>query len=354
MSNTANSLTAPSRRTWIGLVLADVALFVLANLTAKNSSHPGTASNVIFIAFVIGAVLLITLAIATVVSVTPGSVTMNPIGRAIAILGAIALLVGVAVTSVSSAASSGLPTLTLALNGRSVAVSGALQSGAVNVVSRVSVQHTEPVLIRLNPGVPFSAFAQAGAAINAHHGDLNYLAPYGSIVFDVSADKGTTSAQTTLQPGNYLAVDLSSSNADPPHTTFVIGQCPATEVPPQAGRDNHRNRLRLPRPEHASRRRARAIPEQRLPRTPSPRDRRQECKKRQTAHRPASCRQRQGGPEARDQRPGVRRPPFTRRRPARTDHRARQASYVLASILPTQDGREQTQLGMERTIQIVK
>jgi hypothetical protein len=68
MSNTANSLTAPSRRTWIGLVLADVALFVLANLTAKNSSHPGTVSNVIFIAFVIGTVLLITLAIATVVS----------------------------------------------------------------------------------------------------------------------------------------------------------------------------------------------------------------------------------------------------------------------------------------------
>ena len=28
--------------------------------------------------------------------------------------------------------------------------------------------------------------------------------------------------------------------------------------------------------------------------------------------------------------------------------------YVLASILRTQDGREQTQLGMERTIQIVR
>ena len=68
MSNTAESLTALSRRTWIGLVLADVVLFVLANVTAKNSSHPGTVSNLLFIAFVIGAVLLITLAIATVVS----------------------------------------------------------------------------------------------------------------------------------------------------------------------------------------------------------------------------------------------------------------------------------------------
>ena len=73
MSSTADSPTALSRRTWIVLVLADVALFVLANLTAKNSSHPGTASNVIFIAFVIGTVLLIALAIATVVKSRRGA-----------------------------------------------------------------------------------------------------------------------------------------------------------------------------------------------------------------------------------------------------------------------------------------
>ena len=73
MSNTADSLTALSRRTWISLVVADVVLFVLANLTAKNSSHPGTASNVFFAAFVIGAVLLITLAIAAVVKSRRGA-----------------------------------------------------------------------------------------------------------------------------------------------------------------------------------------------------------------------------------------------------------------------------------------
>jgi hypothetical protein len=67
MSSNADSLTALSRRTWITLVVTDVVLFVLANLTAKNSSHPGSASNALFIAFAIGAVLLITLAIATVV-----------------------------------------------------------------------------------------------------------------------------------------------------------------------------------------------------------------------------------------------------------------------------------------------
>lgn len=73
MSNTADSLTALSRRTWISLVVADVVLFVLANLTAKNSSHPGTASNVLFAAFAIGAVLLVALAIASMVKSRRGA-----------------------------------------------------------------------------------------------------------------------------------------------------------------------------------------------------------------------------------------------------------------------------------------
>jgi hypothetical protein len=73
MSNTADSLTALSRRTWIGLVVVDVMLFALANLTPKNSSHPGAVSNVFFIAFVIGAVLLVALAIATVIKARGGA-----------------------------------------------------------------------------------------------------------------------------------------------------------------------------------------------------------------------------------------------------------------------------------------
>lgn len=249
-------------------------------------------------------------------------------------------------------ATSGLPTLTLALNGHSVTVGGPLQSGAVNVVSTVSVRHSEPTLIRLNPGVPFSAFAQAGAAISAHHGDLNYVDPYGSIVVDVSADKGTTSTQTTLQPGNYLAIDFSSSSANPPHAAFTISQAshpaalptPGATIsaiefgfrgPPKlhdgelvrfdnggflvhqiqgigvksakaakqltalllAGKDNKAQKLGTNFPEFAG------------PLSP-------------------------GGiqQELINERPGV---------------------YVLVCIMRTQDGREHTQLGMERTIQIV-
>jgi hypothetical protein len=67
MSNTADAQTVLSRRTWIGLAITDVVLFVLANVTAKNSSHPGTASNIFFGAFVIGTALLIVLAVLAVV-----------------------------------------------------------------------------------------------------------------------------------------------------------------------------------------------------------------------------------------------------------------------------------------------
>ena len=160
---------------------------------------------------------------------------VSPIAKAATIVGVGASILAIGMIATAGAASPILPTLTLSLNGRAVLVGGQFQAGAVDVVSTVSVRHTEPVLIRLNAGVPFSAFAQAGAAINAHHGDLNYLDPYGSIVFDVSADKGTNTTQTTLQPGDYLAVDLSSSSPDPPRAAFVIGQAPHPGARPTPG-----------------------------------------------------------------------------------------------------------------------
>jgi hypothetical protein len=73
MSDIAASPTALSRRTWLGLVLADVVLFVLANLTANNSSHPGTVSNILFVGFVIGTALLIALAVVTMVKSRRGT-----------------------------------------------------------------------------------------------------------------------------------------------------------------------------------------------------------------------------------------------------------------------------------------
>jgi hypothetical protein len=56
-----------SRRTWVGLVVADVVLFVLAGVTSKNSSHPGTVSNIFWFAFLIGTALLIVIAVVSLV-----------------------------------------------------------------------------------------------------------------------------------------------------------------------------------------------------------------------------------------------------------------------------------------------
>jgi choline-glycine betaine transporter len=52
-----------SRRTWIGLVAADAVLFLIANVTSKNSHHPGSVSNGFWVAFLIATALLIVLAV---------------------------------------------------------------------------------------------------------------------------------------------------------------------------------------------------------------------------------------------------------------------------------------------------
>lgn len=56
-----------SRRAWIGFVVAEVVLFVLAGVTSKNSSHPGTVSNIFWGAFLIGAALLIVLVVVALI-----------------------------------------------------------------------------------------------------------------------------------------------------------------------------------------------------------------------------------------------------------------------------------------------
>ncbi len=67
MSKTADAQMVVSRRTWIGFVVTDVVFFLLANVTAKNSSHPGIVSNIFWVAFLIGTALLIVLAAVAVV-----------------------------------------------------------------------------------------------------------------------------------------------------------------------------------------------------------------------------------------------------------------------------------------------
>jgi hypothetical protein len=113
-----------------------------------------------------------------------------------------------------------LPVLKLALNGKSVTVSGAKVSGAVTVQTTVTkVRQGEPTLAYIKPG---ATAQQAFAAVARAHGDLNALNPYAAIVYDNGAPKGTSSGQVVLVPGNYLALDTQSNAAVPPNAPFTV------------------------------------------------------------------------------------------------------------------------------------
>lgn len=130
-----------------------------------------------------------------------------------------------------ASAQSTLPTMTLTLTGTSISVGGTPVSGAINVVSTVSGEKQgEPTLVYLKPGV---TFAQAFAAAAK---DPNGLDPYGAIVMDANIPKGTGTVQTVLaQPGTYVALDTIGNNPTKwPYTQFTVAASPAPAALPAA------------------------------------------------------------------------------------------------------------------------
>jgi hypothetical protein len=122
-----------------------------------------------------------------------------------------------------------LPVIKVAMNGKKITVSGARRSGGVNVVSTVTGEPAgAPTFVRLNPGVTVAQLLKAA------QGDPNNIALIASIVFSPQANKGTSSAQATLAPGRYAALDATSRT--PPLTTFTITKAssPAKLPKPQA------------------------------------------------------------------------------------------------------------------------
>jgi hypothetical protein len=145
---------------------------------------------------------------------------------------AVTLLVSAPGASGASA-SAAMPTINLAMTGKTITVSGQMTSGAVNIVSTLTgAKQAEPTLLYLKPGVTFQ---QAFAAGTSHNGDPNYLDPYGSIVFDANATPGTSTAQTVLAPGNYVALDTEANNPHKwPYTEFTVTSNPAPAALPPA------------------------------------------------------------------------------------------------------------------------
>ena len=153
------------------------------------------------------------------------------IAIATVVAGGMALALVEAVASASSqSAASGLPTIRLALNGsKSITVSGSTVSGAVNVVSTFTGKGQGQVgLVRLNPG---ASIAAAAGAVQRHGGNINYLDPYGALIFDAGAPG---SAQTTLTPGNYVALNV-SGNDQPAFAAFTVSQSNAPAALPKPG-----------------------------------------------------------------------------------------------------------------------
>jgi hypothetical protein len=131
----------------------------------------------------------------------------------------------------SSADSSGLPTLTLSLSGSSISVGGTAQSGAVNITATSTAKDAEPTLVHLNPGVTADQLLAAAP----HIPDPNAIAPYGQIIFDGDAPKGTTNYQTVLPAGDYVALDTSANNPSKwPHTAFTVAQSASPAALPAA------------------------------------------------------------------------------------------------------------------------
>ena len=167
---------------------------------------------------------------------------ISSIAGAAAIAAGLSLAVPVSASLAASAApaprmaahpASGLPVIVITMTGKKITVGGALQSGGVRIVSKVSHEpQGQPVLVRLDPGVTVPQFLAALPKIAA---DQNNIAGIGAIVFSPQANRGTTSAQANLAPGNYVALDV-ASNGNPPLTSFTVkaASSPATLPRPQA------------------------------------------------------------------------------------------------------------------------
>jgi hypothetical protein len=261
------------------------------------------------------------------------------------------VLAAAGLTAAASSAASALPTLTLATNGKAITVGGSTVSGAVNIVTTVTKEaQGNPALIRLDPGV---SLAQAKAAVQSHHGDFNALDPYGALVFSTTVNRGASSSyQVSLEPGNYVALDLTGTGHGP-NTPFTVTQAanPASLPAPQATLQSIEFNFRGPGTLHDG-----------------------ELVRYENsgflAHMIIAIGVKNAATAAKvttllkagkDNKAGKLATSFLTfdggLSPGQMQQQvltAKPGLYVLACFMNTQDGREHTQLGMERTIRIVK
>lgn len=259
----------------------------------------------------------------------------------------------VAASGVASGAAGGsMPTLHIALTGKTgVSVSeNTVPSGAVNVVTTFSGKGGGSFgIIRLNDGV---SLQQAVHAVQSHHGDLNALTPYGALI--VSAD-APGKVQTVLKPSdNYYALNTTSRGA-PAVAPFKVRKNSSPVALPKAAATQNAIEFDFHGPS-------------KLHRGTVVRERNKGYLVHMTdligARNKQAAKKLDHGLHAGKSRKALR--PYLNGRfvdlmdPAspgalqQSVLDARPGYYVEACFMDTQDGREHTQLGMERVVRVVK
>jgi hypothetical protein len=149
------------------------------------------------------------------------------------------LLTAAALLPATDAEATTLPTVSVALSPSSITVGGTLQAGAVNVVSTATGgKESSTSLVLLKPGV---SVAEVYALLDAGQvgKEPNLISKYASIMFDgtITPAGKSTEAQTTLQPGQYVAVDAEGEKSSKwPRTSFTVtpAAAPAPLPAPEA------------------------------------------------------------------------------------------------------------------------
>jgi hypothetical protein len=251
----------------------------------------------------------------------------------------------------ASGASSSLPTLKIALTGKTgISVSkNTVPSGAVNVVTTFSGKGGGDFgIIRLNDGVTLQ---QAIHAVQSHHGDLNALTPYGALIVAAPAPG---KLQTDLKPSdNYYAIN--TGGHQPAFAPFKVNKNPSPAALPKAAASQKAIEFGFHGPS-------------KLQRGTVVRERNKGylvhmidligARDKQAAKKLAHGLQ--AGKSRKALRPYLNGQFVDLMDPAspgalqQSKLHAKPGYYVEACFMDTQDGREHTQLGMERIVRVVK
>jgi hypothetical protein len=151
------------------------------------------------------------------------------------VLAAGTLLACAAGLNAMSARAATLPTLSVALKPSSITVGGAPQAGGVNVVTTATGTKEGGILLfLLKPGVSAAEFL---AFLSSKAGqDPNNAGKYGAVVFNAEAPAGRKSeAQTTLAPGQYVALNIEGEGKPKANATFTVTASSSPAVLPAPG-----------------------------------------------------------------------------------------------------------------------